>query len=483
MKSKLFKIILLFLISNTAFAGDDNVLSGAIFGGGNGVCAEIANIVTQPVTQLEQFLKGNSQVATIAYTLFAVLFIMETLWLLVKTYIESNHHATQNVAVKLAIRMITGAVLLTFVNLGINQSPDALSPGGSSGQNGLSDAIMGFAMGMAQMIVPTTSNYFNTNGTLTGTNFMTQFLIGYGNNIDTFIHNMTTLIVNVSTLAKPVYYIAMGLSIIFSMYFTLQIVWNIIFKVCEFTIVVNVGVFLLGFLGSEWTKDYFKPYLNYLWGLAIEFMVIVILFGFINQYLFGSNLTAAASTPQVSLAIVKLIIFTIFGYQLMKLSGPIAKALGGGTAGISTGEGSAMAFGAVGGAVGASKMAGAAGEVMAAGGISAAGAAFKTLQGASTGALTGAMDSWGSGGGGFSQFGGAMLGAAKGASAGFGGSSLASAAKTVGSGLKDAVSNPKQTLSSLAKGTVGAASGGAQGLSALLHKGSTINNPDTSGPK
>ena len=478
MKLKLFKGLLLLLVSNAAFA-DDNVLTGAIFGGGNGVCAEIANIVTQPVTQLEQFLKGNSQVATIAYTLFAVLFIMETIWLLAKTYIESNHHATQNVAVKLAIRMITGAVLLTFVNLGINQSPDALSPGGSSGQNGLSDAIMGFAMGMAQMIVPTTSNYFNTNGTLTGTNFMTQFLIGYGNNIDTFIHNMTTLIANVSTLAKPVYYIAMGLSIIFSMYFTLQIVWNIIFKVCEFTIVVNVGVFLLGFLGSEWTKDYFKPYLNYLWGLAIEFMVIVILFGFINQYLFGSNLTSATNTPQVSLAIIKLIIFTIFGYQLMKLSGPIAKALGGGTAGISTGEGSAMAMGAVGGALGAAKMAGVAAGGVATAGVSAAKTAMQTLAGAGSGALTGAMDSFSSGGGGFSQFGGAMLGAAKGASSSLGGSSLASAAKMVGSGVKSAAKSPKQTLTSMA----GGASGATQGLSALLHKGSTITNPDTSGPK
>ena len=321
MKAKIFKLIFLFSLSSNTFADDDNVLNGAIFGGQEGVCATIAKIITQPVDLLQKFLSGNSQVAIIAYTLFAVLFIMETIWLLAKTYIESNHHATQNVAVKLAIRMITGAVLLTFVNLGINQSPDALSPGGSSGQNGLSDAIMGFAMGMAQMIVPTASKYFDTNGRFTGTDFITQFLIGYGDGVDKFIHNMTVLIVNMSMFAKPFYYMAMALAIIFSMYFTLQIVWNIIFKVCEFTIVVNVGVFLLGFLGSEWTKDYFKPYLNYLWGLAIEFMVIVILFGFINQYLFGSNLTAAISTPQVSLAIIKLIIFTIFGYQLMKLSG------------------------------------------------------------------------------------------------------------------------------------------------------------------
>lgn len=479
MKAKLFKVILLFLLSGNVFAGDDNVLTGAIFGGGNGVCAEIANIVTQPVTQLEQFLKGNSQIATIAYTLFAVLFIMETIWLLAKTYIESNHHATQNVAVKLAIRMITGAVLITFVNIGINQSPDALSPGGSSGQNGLSDAIMGFAMGMAKMIVPTTSNYFNTNGTLTGTNFITQFLIGYGNSVDDFIHNMTKLIVNMSMLAKPIYYVAMALSIIFSMYFTLQIVWNIIFKVCEFTIVVNVGVFLLGFLGSEWTKDYFKPYLNYLWGLAIEFMVIVILFGFINQYLFGSNLTSAISTPQVSLAIVKLIIFTIFGYQLMKLSGPIAKALGGGTAGISTGEGSAMAVGAVGGALGAAKMAGMATGGIATAGVSAAQTAMQTLSGAASGAITGGLDSSLGGGGGFSQFGNSMLGATKGAMQGLGSSPLASAAKMVGSGLKGAATSPKQTLTSMAS----AASGATQGASSLFHKGSTITNPDTSQPK
>ena len=421
--------------------GDDNVLTGAIFGGDKGVCAIIAKIVTQPVKLLEGFLKGNSQIATIAYTLFVVLFIMETIWLLAKTYIESNHHATQNVAVKLAIRMITGAVLITFVNIGINQSPDALSPGGSSGQNGLSDAIMGFAMGMAQMIVPTTSKYFNTNGTLTGTDFMTQFLIGYGDSIDKFIHNVTKLIVNMSMFAKPIYYVAMALSIIFSMYFTLQIVWNIIFKVCEFTIVVNVGVFLLGFLGSEWTKDYFKPYLNYLWGIAIEFMIIVILFGFINQYLFGENLTTAANTQQAALAMIKLIIFTIFGYQLMKLSSPIAKALGGGTAGISTGEGSAML-----------KSAAASGLTAAAGGAMVAGAAFKTAAGAAGGAWTGFKDSQNSGGGGFSQFGHAMLGAGKGASQGFQNSSLAEAAKKVGAGAKSAMKNPVKSLTEMAAG-------------------------------
>ncbi len=444
MKTKIFfKSILLFALSSNAFASgsDDNVLSGAIFGGQKGVCDVIAKIITQPVDQLQSFLSGNSQVATIAYTLFAVLFIMETLWLLVKTYIESNHHATQNVVIKLAIRMITGSVLLTFVNLGINQSPDALSPGGSTGKNGLSDAIMGFAMGMAKLIVPTTSNYFNTNGTLTGTDFMTQFLIGYGDSIDKFIHNMTTLIVNMSMFAKPVYYIAMALSILFSMYFTLQIVWNIIFKVCEFTIVVNVGVFLLGFLGSEWTKDYFKPYLNYLWGIAIEFMVIVILFGFINQYLFGSNLTAAASTSQVALAMIKMIIFTIFGFQLMKLSSPIAKALGGGTAGISTGEGSAIM-----------KSAAAGGLTAAAGGAMLAGAALKTVAGGVGGGYTGLKDSENGGGGGFSQFGGAMLGAAKGASQGFKSSSLAEAAKKVGSNAKNAIKNPVGSLAEMAAG-------------------------------
>lgn len=443
MRAKIFKSILFICLSSNAFAwgGDDNVLTGAIFGGKAGVCAVIAKIITQPVDLLEQFLKGNSQVATIAYTLFSVLFIMETIWLLTKTYIESNHHATQNVAVKLAIRIITGAVLITFVNIGINQSPDALSPGGSSGQNGLSDAIMGFAMGMAQMIVPTTSKYFDTNGTFTGTDFIIQFLIGYGNSVDKFIHNMTTLIVNMSMFAKPIYYVAMALSIIFSMYFTLQIVWNIIFKVCEFTIVVNVGVFLLGFLGSEWTKDYFKPYLNYLWGLAIEFMVIVILFGFINQYLFGENLTSATETPQVALAIIKLIIFTIFGYQLMKLSGPIAKALGGGTAGISTGEGSAML-----------KSAAAGGLTAAAGGAMVAGAAFKTAAGAGGGAITGFKDSQNSGGGGFSQFGHTMLGAAKGANEGFQNSSLAEAAKKVGAGAKSAMKNPVKSLTEMAAG-------------------------------
>lgn len=441
MKAKIFKLIILFSLSSNTFADDDNVLTGAIFGGQEGVCALIANIITQPVDQLQKFLSGNSQVAIIAYTLFAVLFIMETLWLLVKTYIESNHNATQNVVVKLAIRMITGAVLLTFVNIGINQSPDALSPGGTSGQNGLSDAIMGFAMGMAQMIVPTTSKYFDINGRFTGTDFMIQFLIGYGNSIDTFIHNMTALIVNMSMFAKPVYYVAMALSILFSMYFTLQIVWNIIFKVCEFTIVVNVGVFLLGFLGSEWTKDYFKPYLNYLWGIAIEFMVIVILFGFINQYLFGSNLTAAASTSQVALAMIKMIIFTIFGYQLMKLSSPIAKALGGGTAGISTGEGSAIM-----------KSAAAGGLTTAAGGAMIAGAALKTVAGGIGGGYTGLRDSENGGGGGFAQFGGAMLGAAKGASQGFKGSSLAEAAKKVGSNAKNAIKNPVGSLAEMAAG-------------------------------
>ena len=167
--------------------------------------------------------------------------------------------------------------------------------------------------------------------------------------------------------------------------------------------------------------------------------LIVILFSFINEYLFGSNLTAAASTSQVALAMIKMIIFTIFGFQLMKLSSPIAKALGGGTAGISTGEGSAIM-----------KSAAAGGLTAAAGGAMIAGAALKTVAGGIGGGYTGLKDSENAGGGGFSQFGNTMLGAAKGASQGFQGSSLAEAAKKLGSSAKNAIKTPSKTLTEMA---------------------------------
>lgn len=124
---------------------------------------------------------------------------------------------------------------------------------------------------------------------------------------------------------------------------------------------------------------------------------------------------------------------------IFNLAGPIAKALGGGTAGISTGEGSAML-----------KSAAAGGLTAAAGGAMIAGAALKTAAGGIGGGVTGFKDLQNSEGGGFAQFGNTMLGAAKGASQGFQSSSLVEAAKKVGSGAKNAIKNPAKSLTEMA---------------------------------
>ena len=143
---------MVFLLAKSSFAGavrpyNPAVDSTAVFK----VCAAIGAILSQPLVAFQTFLIGNSYAVTMMYTVFAILFILETMWHLVRTYMQHRHEGGHNVVIELLIRMIMGTFLLFFVNLAAGRDLFGLGPvaGGGNGQNGIVTAIFDFFMTIA----------------------------------------------------------------------------------------------------------------------------------------------------------------------------------------------------------------------------------------------------------------------------------------------------------------------------------------------
>lgn len=384
------------------------------------VCTSIGDLLSLPLAELQSFISANGMAAKLAYSIFAALFILETMWMVIKAYVQSHHHAGQNIASIIILRIISGSFLLMFVNRAVGREVNSIGAVSGTGQaNGLVTDIFEFFMTIGNDIggPGRGSVKLFTNGAIKGgdyKNIITDTLMKpVGVLCDSYLSKYFELAKGLRGdhfgFVGALYKLFAIIAVIIAIVFVTKIAWGLVFKIAEMIIVTYATVFMVGFVGSQWTKSYFDRYLGYIIALGIEFFLTAVILNFILDKMLGIN----NKIDTIDLwGPIKLVFNTIISYQFMALAPKIAASISSGTPQVSTGDSAATMAGIAGGAVsaGVGAIGAAGGAVNTAGGMAKAGAqiASGAMGGAAQGGIAASL-------GGGSSFMGSVMGGAKGA--------------------------------------------------------------------
>ena len=391
----------------SSFISSDNAMA---------IADNMTDLFNTPIESLTSVIKGDIGKTVIG--LFLLLFITESLWMIVKTYLESHHDPLRTVLVKITTRVITGSFLLWIVTSSSNPK---------GGQNMLAGSIMSFFMGLASLITAGPMEVVSTSSTndvgFNASDILFNLWGMWSDAADGLANIMLPTgggFLSYFTDPMTQFFFKCFITgvIIYLFVIVFKISFNITLKICEFIIVVYAGVIMVAFVGSSWTKAYFDNYVKYIVNIAIDFFVILIILGYATTNI---NANAVDDSINVLYKVIYLIGTFMFFNALIQLAPKISAAMSSGQPNVSTGD-SAAAMGA-----------------MATGGAAIAGKMGGGMAGGMAGAVAGAQGGSGIGGkiaGGISgMMKGASMGASKGAQLGHSlGSKIAEAGSSIAEG-------------------------------------------------
>ncbi len=239
MKYKIFWLLI--LLPTISFAADSSTIGGQLDD-------LIALFQKTSITWV-------SPMQLIAVQIFAIVFIPETAWLLIKSFLENNYGRMWTL---LGIRIVTAGFFMYWI-----QHPEIFH---------------GIIQFFAQAGAKASGFTFTPDGTFT---LKPSMIINYYQTID----NSVSKALETAGLTDIGVIFSVSIQLLITEFALIIIALILTVTLLEANIVICGGIALLGFAGSNWTISYFQSYLKYAIGIAIKFMVICLLMGMFQHIL------------------------------------------------------------------------------------------------------------------------------------------------------------------------------------------------------
>lgn len=264
------------------------------------------DLLASSLDKLVTLFQGASEnwvnpMQSIAFQIFAILFVPNTCWVLIKKFLENDYGRMWAI---LGIRIVSAGFFLYWIY-----------------HPALFFAIVQF---FSQAGAKASNFNFNPNGTFT---LKPSTIINYYQVIDFSVNKALSgasitdfglqLMVTIQEIIVELALIIMALILMITL--------------LESYIVTCGGICLLGFAGSDWTISYFQSFLKYTIAVGVKFMVICLLMGVFQGVLTAtmSGFTQVCNANTCSLsslahvfaqASVTIIVITYLAYKVPEIA-------------------------------------------------------------------------------------------------------------------------------------------------------------------
>lgn len=316
-----FSYLLLLLLTPYCYADNlkdlNQFTDPALF---SDLASRIANIINIPINALMQFFTANSTISLATKELFAILFIYDSMLAIGKSYISGFSNPLQSVLTQLVLRIFSGSFFYYIVYTTTE-----------NGQNQLVSTIIGLFMYFGSLINGNVSKYYEAGNFMPG-DIIQVISNSWSSNVTSIMQLMSDS--STSGVSDTIILFFMKLlallGVVFSGIFAFLIIWTVVIKICQFIIIAYGMMFMVAFIGSAWTRQYFNSYVKYIVSLAIEFFLIIVLVSFGQSKLLFNLMPKDTG---IFAYIVELIFYFFFFYEVLKLAPKIASALSYGSSG------------------------------------------------------------------------------------------------------------------------------------------------------